>query len=419
MEKTTSGLKVAYVVGGRMPTEKANGYQSSQMCQAFLENGADLRLLHPARKPQYVEGLTPETTLEGYYSLRRAIPRTQLPIVDWIHYSERIFGVGRRLLGGLASVATDCNTAFSLARRLRADGYDRVYVRSAFVLLALLPLVPRRIVFSIYFEVHSLPRSKRVRARLVRAFNRIGGVVALTGALGRALREEGVEPEKVLVEHDGVDLEGFRSDLGREEARSLLGLPPAQRIAAYVGKFHTMGEEKGIPEILRSAGAWLEEVPDLRFYFIGGPMDRMTVYEKILKAENLPRDRFVFIDRVAQPRVALFLKAADILLMPFPWTTHYAYYMSPLKLFEYMAVDRPIVATRLPSVEEVLEHDRNALLAEPGDSLSLAASIRRLLLEPEHARALARQALEDVEAYSWKRRAERILRFMENRPSGR
>ena len=408
-------MKVAYVVAGRMPTEKANGYQSSQMCQAFLENGADLRLLHPARKQQYVEGITPETTLEGYYSLRMPIPRTKLPIMDWIHFSEKIFGRGRRIVGGMASVATDVNTAYSLARRLRADRYDRVYVRSAFVLMAVAAMLPRRFLGTLYYEAHSLPRSVRVRSRLLALFNRIGGVVALTGALANELKQQGVDPACILVEHDGVDFQSFDLDISKEAARAELALPAPVTIAAYVGKFHTMGEEKGIPEILLSAGHLVEAFPALRFYFIGGPMDRVPVYEEIIRKAELPRDRFVFVDRVDQRKVALFLKAADLLLMPFPWTTHYAYYMSPLKLFEYMAADRPIVATRLPSVEEVLRHGVNALLAVPGDNVSLAASIRELLEFPERGRALATRALMDVQEYSWKKRAGRILRFMEVR----
>jgi glycosyltransferase involved in cell wall biosynthesis len=79
-----------------------------------------------------------------------------------------------------------------------------------------------------------------------------------------------------------------------------------------------------------------------------------------------------------------------------------------LKLFEYMASGRPIVASDLPSIREVLTDDHNALLVEPGNPQALTAAIRRLKADPGLGERLTRQALDDVRQYTWERRAAKL-----------
>jgi glycosyltransferase involved in cell wall biosynthesis len=79
-----------------------------------------------------------------------------------------------------------------------------------------------------------------------------------------------------------------------------------------------------------------------------------------------------------------------------------------LKLFEYMAAGRPIVASDLPAIREVLHHEVDALLVAPDDPVALAAGIERLLADPVLARRLAAASLAAVPNYSWDRRAERL-----------
>jgi glycosyltransferase involved in cell wall biosynthesis len=83
-------------------------------------------------------------------------------------------------------------------------------------------------------------------------------------------------------------------------------------------------------------------------------------------------------------------------------------WMSPMKMFEYMACRRPIVSSDLPVLREVLAHERNALLAEPGSVDAWVAAVERLRGDPELSRALAARAREDVTAYSWRARARRV-----------
>ena len=111
--------------------------------------------------------------------------------------------------------------------------------------------------------------------------------------------------------------------------------------------------------------------------------------------------------------VPAWLKRFDVLALPNIASERIsARHTSPLKLFEYMAAGRPIVASDLPSLREVLRDDENALLVPPDDPKVLAAGIRRVIEDKPFAAKLAAQAREDVMQYSWTSRAKRLLEFM-------
>jgi glycosyltransferase involved in cell wall biosynthesis len=138
----------------------------------------------------------------------------------------------------------------------------------------------------------------------------------------------------------------------------------------------------------------------------------VPAYYKIIEELRLDRNRFYFHDLVPVSEVPAYLAACDIVAMPFPWTPHYAYHMSPLKMFEYMAAEKPILATQLPSVMEVLVDGKNAVLVEPDNPKALAQGIRRIMEDKEFSRRISAQARQDVLAYTWEERAQKILCFI-------
>lgn len=110
--------------------------------------------------------------------------------------------------------------------------------------------------------------------------------------------------------------------------------------------------------------------------------------------------------------IPLYLKAADVLVLPNSGKEDISrLYTSPMKLFEYMASMSPIVASRLPSICEIL-NDGNAVLVEPDRPEALASAVESVLGNELLVRAITKQALVDVEKYSWDRRAKMILEFI-------
>ncbi len=108
------------------------------------------------------------------------------------------------------------------------------------------------------------------------------------------------------------------------------------------------------------------------------------------------------VDRVPNREVPLWLSTLDVAVMPFLETEHYKYFMSPLKLFEYMAAGVPIVASDLPSIREILQHDQDAWLVAPENPESLGRGLLALLRDPDRATRLARTAKEEVRQYTWR-----------------
>ena len=107
--------------------------------------------------------------------------------------------------------------------------------------------------------------------------------------------------------------------------------------------------------------------------------------------------------------IPYWLKAADILVLPNTEKDHFSeYYTSPLKMFEYMASKRPIAASDLPSIRDIL-NEENAIFFEPDNAESLASAINQLLEDEVFAKKITHQAHQDVQKYTWDNRAKEIL----------
>jgi glycosyltransferase involved in cell wall biosynthesis len=118
--------------------------------------------------------------------------------------------------------------------------------------------------------------------------------------------------------------------------------------------------------------------------------------------------RITFTGLIPPPQVAARLREADVLVLPNPRSAISNAHTSPLKLFEYMASGRPIVASDLASIQEVLRDGENAVLVEPGNPQALVAGIRKIKDDPDLAQRVAAQAAQDVREFTWARRAERL-----------
>jgi glycosyltransferase involved in cell wall biosynthesis len=115
-----------------------------------------------------------------------------------------------------------------------------------------------------------------------------------------------------------------------------------------------------------------------------------------------------FTGLVPPPRVPELLARADVLVLPNPASAISTRFTSPLKLFEYMAAGRPIIASDLPAIREVIEPEVHGLLVPPGDPEALASAISRMLDDSQLRDRLARAARTRVDDYTWDRRGERL-----------
>ena len=149
------------------------------------------------------------------------------------------------------------------------------------------------------------------------------------------------------------------------------------------------------------------------FVIVGGREQDVNRYRDLArekKAENV-----IFIGFVPHGEVAAYLSASDVLVMPYTsgvtirGGTKASQFTSPIKLFEYMAAGRPIVATALPTVLEILKNGQNALLVEPGNAAVLSEALGKVLDDRELAKTLASASKAEVEIYTWENRARKLL----------
>ena len=221
----------------------------------------------------------------------------------------------------------------------------------------------------------------------------------------RNLEARGVTTEKIIVNPNGVDVERFRSGVGGFEARRELGLREDEVLAGFVGTF---GPWHGAEKLAEAIESIPTEVP-VRFLLVGSG-SRHAEVEKQLDAA-VSAKRVIFTGSVAHDRVPALLDACDILVAPHvPLADGSEFFGSPTKVFEYMAMGKAIVASRLGQIGEVLTDQETALLVEPGNVLQLAAAIVKLVESSELRAQLGAKAREVVEReFTWKHNAQRVL----------
>ena len=242
-------------------------------------------------------------------------------------------------------------------------------------------------------------------------------VVVVSEALRQELLSRGIAPQRILVNPNGVDPVRYHPAVDGRAVRQRLALDDSI-VVGFVGTFMPW---HGAEVLAAAALELLAEQPESRlcFLFIGdGP--RMPAVRRIVAANGVDR-RCRFAGLVPQHEGPSYMAACDILVAPHvPNADGSPFFGSPTKLFEYMAMGKPIVASDLDQIGEVLSDGDNALLVEPGDSSALARAIRRLATEPDLAQRLATNARQTaLERHTWRRHTERILAKLDEIVDGR
>jgi glycosyltransferase involved in cell wall biosynthesis len=242
-------------------------------------------------------------------------------------------------------------------------------------------------------------------------------IVVVSEVLKESLLARGIEANRIRVNPNAVDPDYFYPGRGRESGRRELGIDPQDILIGFVGSFSFW---HGI-EILERAIASLLSNPQpcrLRFVLMGDGLLHGEMRSALAAYEQ--DGHVIFTGPLPRNKVAEYLDACDILVSPHvPMPDGSRFFGSPTKLFEYMAMGKGIVASRLDQLAEVLEHGRTAWLVTPGDPEELAAGILYLALNPAKREALgaaARQAA--VERHSWSRNVACALGEMPANPSG-
>jgi glycosyltransferase involved in cell wall biosynthesis len=255
--------------------------------------------------------------------------------------------------------------------------------------------------FRVIFETHDGPGNAKTSRYLpaLAGARSLLGVVTTSELLKASFVESGLPADRVLARPNGIDLERFAGPAAdRDAARRRLGLAPGRSLAVYVGSLYA---HKGIGTLLEAAHL----LPDVDFLLLGGTGSEAREWRARLPVgPNVSFRAFV-----PNSRVPAYLAAADVCVVPNSGSDRTAHWTFSLKLNEYMAARRPVVASDIPSLRCVVREGEEALFFAPDDAKALARSIRRLRDDPALAARLAANAWRRVRAHPWESRARDVL----------
>ncbi len=377
-------MRIAYLFDRPLPATETDSEQVLQTVSALSRAGVDVTLVLPMRR-----GETPDRdALCDYYRVRGDF---------------RVEGVP----GPFVSQSDARKLFHAIVARAKARAADVLYTRNFPTLfLAALSDVPYAYeTYRPWFDQFRV-LGPAFRAALTRP-HALGAVLHSHFAETR-YRALGVPKERLLVAHNGYDPALIRRVSSQAEARRLLGLDAARPIVSYTGHVNAT---KGIDAIIAMA----KRTPEALFLLVGHD-GKLGLIERL--ASRVPNVQLVPWQPFEQ--VAPYLVASDVLLLP-PSSRGLSLVgntVLPMKLFQYLASGRPILAPATPDVLELLEDGKNARLVPPGDLDAATQALRTLLSDAALRARLAQAALDTSEHLTWDERATKLIAFLERRLRG-
>lgn len=396
-------MNLFYISNSRMPTEKADGVYQMKICSSFAKHGLKVKLLHPFRFQ--TQQMKEVKDIWSFYGVKKNFEIIKLPSLDLI-FLDRIFPRLGKLFFFIQGFShAICTFLFLFVQRLNADTI--LYSNdtfSTFLVLFFKRLFKPKVIHEMHRPANIFPKY---------LMKRLDGLVVLSLGLKEWYISKGIPPEKIVIAPSGVDLEKFDIKMERQEARRLLNIPTDKKIVGYVGRLEGFGEDKGITELIEAVSMIKQNNDDILIYFVGSTRESAHKYINKARGLNGGENCLVFVGYIPHQDVPVYLKSFDVLVAPFTRSVYYTNFASAHKILEYMASKRPIVATDLPATTEILgEKGENAILVEPDNPPALVEGIERVLKDEELARRISTQAFEDVKNFTWDKRAEKILEYI-------
>jgi len=373
-------MKLIYITNNRIPTERAYGYQICKMCEEFGSLIGEVELWTAKRKNEIGKSVF------EYYGIKKNFLIKEIKSFDFLKLDKYI----GRISFLLHSISFLIFLFFQ-----KVDRNSIIYSRN--VEIAFLFSLKK---YKVIYEAHSWPESKTWLYNYL--LKRLYKIIVISWGLEKLCLDQGLGKEKILVAPDGVDLKEFDIQISKEEARKKLDLPLDKKLILYSGHLY---EWKGA-RTLADAANLLDK--NKLIVFVGGRDEDINKF----KTENKKIKNIIILGRVEHKFIPIYLKAADVLVLPNSKKEKISrHYTSPLKMFEYMASKRPIIASDLPSLREILKKD-NCIFFEPDNSEDLANKIDLLFNNIELQKKIADKAYTDVNNYSWQKRVNNIMNFI-------
>ena len=372
-------MKILYLSTARMPTEKAHGLQMVKTLEA-LGNRAEVTFFYPSRKNIF------EKSIFDFYNLDKKFNVREL-LNPFIFLEKKVESVYFSLLRAYLWCALTVIGVFKKN--------DAVLTREI-VVAYVLSLFGKKVIF----EDHEPKRSFRwLYCHMVR---KIKKKIIVAANMAAIYEKCGVDETTFTFIPNGVDLKEFEREKRDEDwLRKKINVSVQKKVVLYVGHFYKW---KGVYTLLEAAPIIRGDV-----LLLGGTeidTEKMKKYINGKDIKNVSLHSFV-----EHGEAVKFMKSADVLVLPNTSLEERSReYTTPIKMFEYMASGVPIVASDIPSFSNYLKHNRNAILVKPDDVIELVNAINYAL--KNDVNSLSDKAKQDVLAYTWQSRADKIIDFI-------
>ena len=367
-------MRLVYISKSIIPSRTANSIHVMKMCQAFSDSGYKVVLLAPHVSDQYEKDVD---DIYEFYGVRKNFEVKKLwhpnlksgalfytlAIFFYLLVNKKFNLVYGRFLHG-------CYVAALLKNKVIFESHTTIFEEKNHRLIVFKKLIKNR-----YFKK----------------------MIVISQALKNKYLENGyLNNFRIQVAHDGADeVTNFNSKI------KLLGDKNNLKVG-YVGHLY---KGKGL-EIIKLISEKVDR--DIEFHIVGGIEKDIKSWKEKINSKNV-----YFYGYVPHKQVSNYIHSLDICLLPNQRVvlahgatdikTNISDYTSPLKLFEYMSHKKPIIASDLPVIREVL-NERNSILVEIDDIKLWISSIQKLK-DIKNREFIANQALSDFAKYTWKNRA--------------
>ena len=380
-------MKIVYITNARLPTEKAHGVQIIKMIEALSSLNNEVVLISPNRIQNEISH---KTSVFDFYNVEKIFEHNLINFIDPYKYRSlmpkffyRFFSFLVNLLWGIksAKIGSKLNGDFYIFRDNTPFSYlfCAIFSKKCVIEFHDIPPFLSRLIFKLGLMISGKTVCFAVTNKLSEdLFHKFGKVKNL---------------KKIDTLHDGVDLIKFKNNKIIENSTPLL---------TYCG---SLSKSKGIDLIINSA----KYINNVEFQIIGGLKVDVDHYKKIANDNGVKNINF--IGQVNYSDVPNLLNKSDILLLPSSAKNIKSRnYTSAMKLFEYMSIGKPIIASNIPSNTEILENNVNCLLFEPDNPKSMVEKINTLINDKELNKKITKNSSKLAIKYSWTERSKKMIK---------
>lgn len=376
-------MNINYISASSIPSKTANSIHVMKMANALAENGNKVTLFS-----RTTLGSKEQDDFD-YYGVKEEFKL------------EKIKVPGKKFLNNIVYAIRINNIINKNKKNIETNVYNTTIYGRDLLAIVILSFFNK----NIYYESHSAPEGilNKILLKVLFKSKNFKELVVISDALKKEYEKLNFKNVHINVLHDGADNNNIVIEKTLNE----------KIVVGYSGSVY---KGRGIENIIEIA----RELKNIKFKIIGGTREQVANLfpEKVILPNNIE-----FLGYVEPKNIPKILKEITILLAPYQKkvgigkaNADTSKWMSPLKIFEYMAAEKAIISSDLPVLKEVLTNEYNCLLVDPENNKEWIHAIKSLINNKDLRESIAKQAKLDLEnIYSWDIRAKSITNIIERK----